>query len=137
MLNENISKSLIAILAAWKSSVCIFVLKKMDIHCTVCPRSSVYEIMNAWMIAYFSAACHLTFSLPLLAFVFFWFVYEKIPKSVNVYWKSIKFVLPEWKICFWYNYCAYLQAPALKTHPEPRNWILPPCEFSQTFFYTL
>lgn len=60
------------------------------------------------------------FLLMLLSLLLFF--YEKIPKSVNVYWKSIKFVLPEWKICFWYNYCAYLQAPGnIEATPNPNR----------------
>lgn len=58
----------------------------------------------------------------LMLFSLLLFFYEKIPKSVNVYWKSIKFVLPEWKICFWYNYCAYLQAPGnIEATPNPNR----------------
>lgn len=139
ILNENISNSLIAILHGMKIFCLHICVEKMEYTLYSMPSElSLWnnERMND---------CILFGCLPFNIFIaiaffppfFFWFVYEKIPKSVNVYWKSIKFVLPEWKICFWYNYCAYLQAPALKTHPNPRNWILPHYEFIRTFGYTL
>lgn len=91
---------------------------------------TTYTIYRVFATCIFLCGCRKK-NMLLLLLLFF---YEKIPKSVNVYWKSIKFVLPEWKICFWYNYCAYLQAPAnietetvstpnpnRKTHPRQKK----------------